>query len=91
MFAGELDGDVVCNHIGFRADGVRQSISEMFRERDGAKLDNRPQAMWARARKAGWRVVRVIVTREQQNIDGTRRDYDPTRLMANNFHGIDRF
>jgi hypothetical protein len=63
MFCGELYGDIQPSHIGFRADTVRVLISELFRERDGANLDNRPKSMWLRARKAGWRVVPVRVER----------------------------
>jgi hypothetical protein len=60
MFAGELDGQLEPSYIGFRANNLRHQIGRMFPgrlpERDG----------WIEARKAGWRIVRVVVTDERQ-------------------------
>ena len=73
MFAGELDGNLEPGHIDYRASAVRHSISQIFYERHCRYIDNRAKSMWRRARKAGWRVVRVRVAKEQRNIDGSIR------------------
>lgn len=56
MFCGELDGDLVTAHIASRADDARKSIADMFAP--GPLTDG-----WALAKKEGWRVVPVVVSR----------------------------
>lgn len=71
MFAGELEGELVLLYMGFRANEVRQSISELFFVRgEGPQSAGALNYSWAgrkrrwqMARKAGWRVVPVVVAR----------------------------
>ncbi len=67
MFCGELNGEIEPAHIGFRADGVRDSISLMFRSEAYGTLSKTGKAdfsrlgLWKRAQRGGWRVVPVEV------------------------------
>ena len=63
MFCGELGGLLEPNHIAFRADAVRQSISEMYGRRYHGSAEAIFRERWREARKDGWRVVKVEVSK----------------------------
>lgn len=71
MFAGELEGHLVLSHISARADSVRDSIADMFLAPPSldvtlageASVKDRLKVAWRKARKDGWRVVPVKVSR----------------------------
>lgn len=68
MFAGELDGQLVLSHFGFRARDVRESVAKMFvtRNLQDWPWRRRVTVAWADAKKAGWRVAPVIVSAQQE-------------------------
>lgn len=57
MFTGELDGHLVLAHIDSRADDVRYKLAVMV---EGGKPFSEG---WRAAKKLGWRVVPVTVSR----------------------------
>lgn len=59
MYAGELDGEVTLAHLAFRAWEVRRKIALMFEPGAPEKVG------WAKARQAGWKVVRVRVQKDR--------------------------
>lgn len=69
MFAGQLDGHLTVAYISHTKEGVRDSISKMFLTPPSWDVDisvrDRLKAAWVRARKGGWKVVRVVVTSEE--------------------------
>lgn len=67
MFAGEVDGHLALSHMSVRADGVRYSIAHMFLSPPSWDVEvstrDRLKVAWGKARKGGWRVVPVWVSR----------------------------
>lgn len=59
MYCGELQGSIQLCHLGMRARDVRRSVGEMFAPTVAFKNDI--DAGWKDARKAGWRVRKVMV------------------------------
>lgn len=62
MYCGELNGEIYCGYIDFRAREVRRLIATMFATNPYGEM----QEAWGRAKEEGWRVVPVIVTKEER-------------------------